>query len=60
MESGEEYRQLARNCLRLAENATAADRGMLIKMAQIWHRLAEEKERTEAQEQDRPSRSART
>ena len=59
MESGEEYRQLARNCLRLAENATAADRGMLIKMAQIWHRLAEEKER-EAQAQDHPSRSART
>jgi hypothetical protein len=51
MESSE-YRRLARNCLRLADNAAAAsDRAMLIQMAQIWHRLAEEKERTEAQNQ---------
>ena len=43
-----DYRGLAAECLRLAETIRSpTDRAMLIRMAQIWHRMAEEKARTE-------------
>jgi hypothetical protein len=46
MEGNQDYRQLAAECLRIAETTPSpTDRAML--MAQIWHRMAEEKARTE-------------
>jgi hypothetical protein len=48
MEGNQDYRRLAAECLRIAETTPSpTDRAMLIRMAQIWHRMAEEKSRTE-------------
>jgi hypothetical protein len=48
MEGNQDYRRLAAECLRIAETTPSpTDRAMLIRMAQIWHRMAEEKARTE-------------
>jgi hypothetical protein len=42
MESGNKYRKLAQDCLRLSVSAgTAEDRAILIDMAQAWLRLAD-------------------
>ena len=54
MESSQDYRQHAADCLRLAESvASQKDRAMLLRMAEIWHRMAEEKEQAK-QETERP------
>jgi phytoene/squalene synthetase len=41
----EEYRRLADECLQLANQLPAGQRGSLIAMAQTWQRLAEEQDR---------------
>jgi hypothetical protein len=48
MEKGQDYRRLARECLRIAEAASSSkDKAMLVTMAEIWHRMAEDRERGE-------------
>ena len=40
---GEEYRELARECLRVASTTiTAESRSLLVEMARVWTRLADE------------------
>jgi hypothetical protein len=52
MESAIDYREFAAKCLRLAEAMSSPlDRATLVRMAEIWHRMAEEKERAEPQTQ---------
>ena len=45
----EEYRRLARDCLRLGTTfATEEARSILIEMARVWSRLADEQDKTRA------------
>jgi hypothetical protein len=49
METSKAYRQLAAESLRIADAmASAADRAALLSLAQIWHRMAKEKEHAAA------------
>jgi hypothetical protein len=41
---GEKYRELARECLRVASTTiTAESRSLLVEMARVWTRLADER-----------------
>jgi hypothetical protein len=45
MASSEEYRRFAQACLEMAHGAAEEQtRAILVQMAQVWFRLAEEKE----------------
>jgi hypothetical protein len=43
----EEYRQYANDCLRIAEQMNAADKQILLKIAEAWETRAVEAEREE-------------
>jgi hypothetical protein len=47
MSSSVEYRELAEQCLQLAEDADSPDtKSVLVMVAAAWHRLAQEREDT--------------
>jgi hypothetical protein len=50
---GEKYRELARECLRVASTTiTAESRSLLVEMARVWTRLADEQNIRAQQQKD--------
>jgi hypothetical protein len=47
MLESEKYREYARDCIRLAEHMSAADKQTLLKIAEAWEMRAVEAEREE-------------
>jgi hypothetical protein len=59
MSRAEEYRRLAQECIDTARTIANEDaRDALLQMAQVWQRLAEQKETTAQQQQVQPKASA--
>jgi hypothetical protein len=59
MTRAEHYRQLARDCLTLANTVPARDRQTLLEMASEWERIADQQQRAsdlQQQQQIRPKR----
>ncbi len=52
MLESEKYREYARDCIRLAEPMSAADKQTLLKIAEAWEMRAVEAERGEQKRKD--------
>jgi hypothetical protein len=57
---GEKYRELARECLRAASpTITAKSRSLLVEMARVWTRLADEQNIRAQQQKDQSKKDHR-
>jgi hypothetical protein len=52
MQEVEQYRQFAKDCLRLAATASAKDRAVLLRIAEAWEQQAKLAERAKVRKQE--------